>query len=500
MATARHSHTATILPDGDVLVAGGRDASTTFTSAERYDAVSRTWSPAGSMAGQRERHTATLLPNGNVLVVAGQLNGNSLATAELYDPDTNTWTSAANIPGARRFHTATLLTSGKVLVSSGVTSSSPQLYDPALNTWSGAGTQVLARFDHSATLLANGQVLLAGGASTVAGAELYDPGTNSWSAATSMATGRHQHTGHTASQRQRAGRWWLEQLDHHAVECVSFMTHRTNIMVCRREHWSLPAGSTQRRSLANGHVLVAGGVDAESLGRLYDPTLNTWTATAFLTSPRFLHAAMALPDNTVLATGGTNGVTVWATSEIHTADPSTLIRTRSLIARQSHTAPQQTRMLTSTTVRRPPTQRNSTPTATTSTTAPRMRRASTTRRGPTPTPPATRATPTQTTTASRMLPRPGARPALRPAQPRYLWRATPTATGSSTALSVRSGSIPASAASKPAVAACAAAGDPDGDKVQSRLEVCFYNSNPNAIDTDSDVALDGAKDGCELPP
>jgi hypothetical protein len=60
------------------------------------------------------------------------------------------------------------------------------------------------------------------------------------------------------------------------------------------------------------------------------------------------------------------------------------------------------------------------------------------------------------------------------------------------------GSDPASSASTPAVAACAAAGDPDADKIQSRLEVCFYNTNPNAVDTDGDAAAAGAKDGCEI--
>ena len=60
------------------------------------------------------------------------------------------------------------------------------------------------------------------------------------------------------------------------------------------------------------------------------------------------------------------------------------------------------------------------------------------------------------------------------------------------------GTNPASSASAPAVASCAAVGDPDADKIQSRLEVCFYNTNPNAVDTDGDAAAAGAKDGCEI--
>src|SRR5437588_5054591 len=85
--TARYSHTATLLPNGMVLVAGGGDS--TFNpsaSAELYDPASGTWATTGSLNTARYVHTATLLPNGKVLVADGEpVVNNAIASAELYD-------------------------------------------------------------------------------------------------------------------------------------------------------------------------------------------------------------------------------------------------------------------------------------------------------------------------------------------------------------------------------------------------------------------------------
>ena len=78
-----------------------------------------TWTTVESMSTTRWFHTATLLPNGKVLVAGGQNSGGYLDSAEVYDPSSNTWTSVAHMNTARWFHTATLLPSGKVLVAGG---------------------------------------------------------------------------------------------------------------------------------------------------------------------------------------------------------------------------------------------------------------------------------------------------------------------------------------------------------------------------------------------
>jgi len=95
LSAARESHTATLLPDGKVLVAGGYNSSY-LSSAELYNPSNGTWTATGSMAAARGSHTATLLPDGRVLV-AGDYNGSSyLSSAELYDPSNGTWTATGS--------------------------------------------------------------------------------------------------------------------------------------------------------------------------------------------------------------------------------------------------------------------------------------------------------------------------------------------------------------------------------------------------------------------
>jgi len=121
MATDRYAHTATLLPSGKVLVAGGYSLHVgALRSAELYDPATGTWTATGDMTIERWYHTSTLLPSGKVLVAAGgDANFNALSSAELYDPATGIWTRTGRLASARSGHTATLLPSGKVLVAAG---------------------------------------------------------------------------------------------------------------------------------------------------------------------------------------------------------------------------------------------------------------------------------------------------------------------------------------------------------------------------------------------
>jgi len=120
LTSPRGGHTATLLPDGTVLVAGGYGTAGGLASAELYDPGANTWTAITSpMTSVRSRHTATLLPNGKVLVAGGYGTAGALASAELYDPATAQWTATGSLSETRIDYTATLLPNGKVLVAGG---------------------------------------------------------------------------------------------------------------------------------------------------------------------------------------------------------------------------------------------------------------------------------------------------------------------------------------------------------------------------------------------
>ena len=301
MITARFGQTATLLPNGKVLVAGGYNSSgDRLASAELYDPGSRSWTATGNMVVPRVTHTATLLPNGKVLVAGGfavpkqnGLGGSpgsiTVVSAELYDPSSGSWSATGNMIEDRYSHTATLLPNGKVLVAGGIGHASPQqggeplfsaeLYDPGTGTWAATGSMAAVRFGQPATLLPNGMVLVAGGSSSfgtdgaMASAELYDPGTGTWTATGSMAAAR---TDQTAAL------------------------------------------------LPNGKVLVAGGVNATGSlmsAELYDPSNGAWTAARSLIAARDSQTATLLPSGQVLVAGGSRtsstGIDPLASAELY---------------------------------------------------------------------------------------------------------------------------------------------------------------------------------------
>lgn len=206
MLTARAVHTATLLPDGKVLVAGGADSmrpSASMASAELYDPASRSWVATASMGTPRQRHTATLLADGSVLVAGGANSRGALASAEVYDPRTGSWSAVKDMVDIRVVHTATLLPDGRVLVVGGSTGrggalASAELYDPDSQSWSASGSMNGVHSGHTATLLPNGRVVIAGGAShpsrPLETVELYDPTLAVWTAADRLISARAVHT------------------------------------------------------------------------------------------------------------------------------------------------------------------------------------------------------------------------------------------------------------------------------------------------------------------
>jgi hypothetical protein len=345
LGTARYGHSATLLPNGKVLVAAGNSGQ--FPNAELYDPASGTWTPTGSPAMLYPFHTATLLPNGKVLVAGGGVRAITVrASAELYDPASGTWTTTGSLAHARHDHTATLLPNGKVLVVGGwyddtagyggFTLASAELYDPATGTWTSTGSLATGRGGHTATLLPNGKVLVTGGENyngkgngartSLASAELYDPATGTWTSTGSLATGRYYHTATLLPSGKvlvAAG----------GVINSSLYLASAELYDPASETWTATGSLATARQfhtmtmLPSHKLLVAGGSNSSGYlmsAELYDPASETWMATGDLITARHDHTATLLPNGKVLVAGGMNDSGILASAELYATQPTLL--------------------------------------------------------------------------------------------------------------------------------------------------------------------------------
>lgn len=168
MTVAPALHNATLLPNGKVLIAGGADPTNLpaadWGRAELYDPAMGTFTRTGDMTAPRTGSPATLLPNGQVLIAGCDLTGGGSQTAELYDPATGTFTATGSMLNRRCGHTATLLNNGKVLIVGGYyplnaysapTCLPAELYDPSTGTFTSTADLMEPHADTS-TLLPNG--------------------------------------------------------------------------------------------------------------------------------------------------------------------------------------------------------------------------------------------------------------------------------------------------------------------------------------------------------
>jgi Kelch motif/Galactose oxidase, central domain len=304
LTTARLFHTATSLPSGLILVAGGDDGTGNgLSSAELYDPASGTFAAAASLTAPRFLHTANLLGSGQVLLAGGSDNYvDSVASTELYDPTAGLFTATTPMTTTRADHSATVLSSGQVVVTGGYDNtgnvvSSAELYDPTSATFSVTGSMTSVRYDHTSTLLASGQLLVTGGAdnagNALSSAEVYDPVAATFSATGSMTTSRVLHTA---------------------------------------------------TSLGSGVVLIVGGYDTDgntpAAAELYDPVAATFSATASLATARASFTATLLNSGQVLVAGGydVDGHTV-SNAEVYDPTAATFADGGSLVTgRGNHTA------------------------------------------------------------------------------------------------------------------------------------------------------------------
>jgi hypothetical protein len=278
MLSPRSGHTATLLPDGRVLIAGGMRRNQDFyKSAELFDPKTGKFSATGDMLLARVGHVAVLLRSGKVLIAGGWIGHGVTDEAELYDPATGKFTAIAGMVTKRGGPEATLLRDGNVLITGGGDSGgagtnivAAEIFDVQSMKFRSTGPMHYPRIAHTATLLTDGQVLIAGGRGleVYATAEIYDPKTGAFTETGRMLTARYKHT----------------------------------------------AGL-----LSDGRVLIAGGSDDRdwrgtlSNAEIYDPQRGTFTATASLHNARFKlpDEAARLRSGRLLVAGGNRQAEVY---------------------------------------------------------------------------------------------------------------------------------------------------------------------------------------------
>ena len=320
LTVRRFSQTATLLPNGKVLVAGGMEQNGVYyASTELYDPPTGRFSLAASMESPRACHTATLLRNGKVLIAGGSEGSwRHLATAELYDPATGKFTPTGNMTTARCGAEAALLNDGRVLIAGGSGEheydrlASAELYDPASGTFAKTGSMHVPRDTHVIALLLDGRVLVVGGSTdgrfpneTLTGtAELYDPATGQFTMTGNMAIPRYKHTAVTLAD----GRVLVAGgSDNHAWRGK----YASAELYDPSKGSFSPAGDMNFKRfkirfgavrLSNGQVLIAGGAE---LPELFAPASNSFRVVAgSVGEGRYFSTVTLLSDGEVLIVGG----------------------------------------------------------------------------------------------------------------------------------------------------------------------------------------------------
>jgi hypothetical protein len=309
MRDARTDHTATVLSDGTILVAGGDDVSgRPLSSAEVYDPSSGKFSLVVSkMLTARAEHSATLISgcscpaDGKVLIAGGAASaqGGALESAELYDPATGEFTATGSMKATRARHSATLIASGplagNVLVAGGDSDegggdvASAELYDPTTGQFTPTGVMGTPRESHSATWLdpaivtgaLAGQVLIAGGEDANVPndtAEVFNPQTGTFTPVGSMSTPRTLQTAVLLGNGQVliAGG---QSGDNEFLLTAELFNPASLSFAATGSMNNIHVGATAIL-LENGEVLVAGG--RSNLADLYDPVAGSFSSTCKL--------------------------------------------------------------------------------------------------------------------------------------------------------------------------------------------------------------------------
>jgi hypothetical protein len=266
MNEERSGHTATLLQNGQVLIAGGWGVSGRSATAELYDLRTGTFHYTDSMIAPRASMTATPLKNGPVLIAGGDYARNTpQLVAELYDPATDKFEKSGSLNHGRSAHTATLLSGGKVLLVGGrpgygadLVLASAEIFDPTTGQFTLTGNMNEVRYKHAAVLLQDGNVLVLGGSDQ-----------NDW-------TGKY-----TSAEIYETGKGTF-----------------TQIADLNNERFKLAEAAVL---LNNGNVLVGGG---NRQLEIFDVEDRRFIPTANVDDDYFFSVLTLLKDDRVLITGG----------------------------------------------------------------------------------------------------------------------------------------------------------------------------------------------------
>jgi hypothetical protein len=312
MLEPRSGQTATLLPDGKVLIAGGMRRNQDFyKSAELYDSATGKFQATGAMSIGRVGHIAVLLRTGKVLIAGGWVGNGGTDSAELYDLATGKFTGIGKMTIRRGGPSATLLADGDVLIAGGEESdneslASAEIFHVKTLLFQATGSMHHARVSHTATLLNDGRVLIAGGyAGNVSpSAELYDPKTGIFTETGNMDTARCKHTagllpdGRVLIAGGSNNRGWNENLK--SAEIYDPATGKfTATAAMNDSRFKLPDEAVV---LASGKLLIAGGSREVEV---FDPVARRFLlAAGELNEPWHFMTETKLRDGSVLLAGG----------------------------------------------------------------------------------------------------------------------------------------------------------------------------------------------------
>jgi hypothetical protein len=302
----RWYHLATTLADGRVLITGGTTNnlfSGVSRTAELFDPQIESFSLAGPMSVARINHTATLLTNGFVLVAGGNTASGATNVLEVFDPTNEVFLPAVSLSLARVGHSATLLADGRVMLAGGdATSRMVEIYDPSDGSVTPTGEMQIPRSGHVAALLPGGRVLLVGGSVTNPfSAEIHDPQIGLSSTVGSLVTNHSS----LAGVALRDGR------------VLIFGGTSAELFDPTTEVFSLAGPQLEARVhgrltlLNDGRVLVSGGGNGNGYmasTEVFNPATDAFAAGPPMTRARIEHSAALLQDGRVLLAGGFDAV------------------------------------------------------------------------------------------------------------------------------------------------------------------------------------------------